>query len=82
LTKKFLSCSNTVYWMIGLTTSTRAGPIPRQKALQSVIKNQFQQTSLDAYPGPSFFKMLLTVSKKPSRSVTRRSGEVPNVCTA
>lgn len=42
--KKFLSCSKAVYWMIGLITRMRAGPIPRQRALD-ICKYNFVKVS-------------------------------------
>ena len=35
--RMFLSCSKTVYWMTGLMTSMRAGPMPRQRALEGAL---------------------------------------------
>lgn len=37
LTNRFLSCSNTVYWITGLTTKISEGPRPRQRPLSELI---------------------------------------------
>lgn len=81
---EFFSCSNAVYWMIGLMTRTKAGPSPRQNALTNILKlRSFIELFMKPYPSPSLARMLWTVSKNPSfLTTTGWSAVFPKVRTA
>lgn len=46
LTRAFFNCSNTVYWITGLATSTSAGPKPRKNAAGPSVLRMWRKVSI------------------------------------